>query len=296
MAEVTVPEAAQPERVDVCTVCQFVWFDGGEYESLPALPGKPCSVPTLPQEARERIALVEIDSIREKARGGDWGGDSPDEWWKWLPGLFGFPVEYETGSLRQKPWLTWIFSIVIAVVSVAAFFNLETVVGRFGLVPARAARYGGLTLLTSFFLHGGVMHLLGNLYFFLVFGDNVEEWLGRTRFFLLLAFASIAGDVAHVLGDSRSMMPCIGASGGISGIMTFYALTFPRARVGFLVRWYFWVRWLRMPAYAMLLIWAGIQFLGALAQVAGYSNVSSLAHLGGAGVGFLFWLATRRRG
>jgi membrane associated rhomboid family serine protease len=85
------------------------------------------------------------------------------------------------------------------------------------------------------------------------------------------------------------------ASGGISGIIVFYALTFPRARLSFLLR-YFYVRffWVRLPAWIALVLWIALQTWGAYAQVKGFSNVSALTHLGGAGAGFLAWLAWHR--
>jgi membrane associated rhomboid family serine protease len=204
------------------------------------------------------------------------------------------PIEQDVDRVVKQPWVTWSLAALITVVSVAAFFDLKNVVFDFGLIPAKAARYGGLTFITSFFLHGGIFHLLGNLYFLMVFGDNVEEWLGRRRYVLLLICASLAGDMLHVLYESGSEIPCIGASGGISGVIVFYALRFPRARLGFLIRIYLWFKWIRMPAYAMLVIWFAMQLFGAWTQIAGISNVSSLAHIGGAAVGFIFWLVMRK--
>jgi len=126
----------------------------------------------------------------------------------------------------------------------------------------RFERHGGLTFLTSFLLHSGVFHLLGNVYFLLVFGNNVEDWLGKWRFLLLLLCATLIGDVVHVFGNADSTTPCIGASGGISGVVAFYALKFPRVRLGFLMRLYLWFRWISVPAYAMFFIWMPMQFLG----------------------------------
>lgn len=295
MAEIPASLEHQTERLDVCTACQFIWFDHGEYESLPVITRQPDFEEQLPQEAREKLAIIQLEKIREDARGKDWGEDSPDEWWKWIPGLLGMPVEYETADVIRIPWLTWSLAFATFVVSVSAFFNLEKIVEIFGLIPSRCWRYGGLTFITSFFLHGGSLHLVSNLYFFVLFGDNVEDWLGKWRFILLLVLSTIAGGLAHIIGDPYSTIPCIGASGGISGIITFYALRFPRARIGFLARAYVYVRWIHMPAYAMLLVWVVIQLLGVETQMSGFSNISSLAHLGGAGAGFIFWLVTRKK-
>jgi membrane associated rhomboid family serine protease len=179
-------------------------------------------------------------------------------------------------------------------VSVWAFFNLDSAVENFGMVPAHAFRYGGATFITSFFLHGGWMHLLGNLYFFLLFGGEVEDFLGRRRFLLLVFLATVVGHLFHICGDPRSDLPCIGASGGISGVLVFYACQFPRARLGF----FFWflrgLGWVRVPAWAVFGLWLLLQLRGALYQMHGFSSVSSLAHIGGVTTGFLLWLAWRK--
>ena len=282
------------ERLEVCTVCQFVWFDFSEYEALPGIPKKPAMENMLPPEAREKLALLEIDAIREKAMDSDWGENSPDAWWQWIPSLLGMPVECDAATTRSLPWATWGLAALITAVSVISFFDLQSAIKSLGLVPAYLWRYGGLTFLTSSFLHGGVFHLLGNMYFFLVFGDNVEDWLGKWRFILLFVCSVLAGNIAHILGNPDSIIPCIGASGGISGIMAYYALKFPKAKIGFMMRAYFMVRWIRMSACWMFLIWMVMQFFGIWAQLSGFSNVSALAHLGGAATGFVFWFLTRR--
>jgi membrane associated rhomboid family serine protease len=270
-----------------------VWFDGQEYSALPQIQRQLSWSETLPQEAREKLALLEIEAIRNRAEH-DAGSDAaPDAWWQWIPGVLGMPVEQNAGGMRALPWITWGVAVLITVVSAVAFFDLSTAIERFGLIPAAFGRYGGLTLLSSFLLHGGWMHLVGNVYFLLIFGDNVEDWLGRWRFLLLLVCATVMGGVAHILGDPNATTPCIGASGGISGVLTFYALRFPRVRLRLLLRLYFWFRWISLPAYVMLLVWVGMQGIGVWVQLSGFGHVSSLAHLGGAGVGMLFWLITK---
>ncbi len=292
MNEVSIPGKEKEEYIDVCTNCHFLWFDAGEYESLPEIEQKPTWQETLPQAARERAALLELDNIRIKAEKKDWGDDNkvPDEFWKVIPAFFGMPVEYSTNQLLRIPWLTWLIAIIVTAISVMAFGDFRNIIDTFGLIPAQADRYLGLTLLTSFFLHGGIFHLVSNMYFFLMFGDNVEDFLGKWRFFFLLLIATLAGDIAHIMGDPSSVTPCIGASGGISGVIAFYALTFPHAKLGLLIRLYIIpIKWIKTPSWALFLIWIILQFVGVWQQLAGFSNVSSLAHLGGAGVGVIFW-------
>jgi membrane associated rhomboid family serine protease len=296
MTEVCAESSDEKANLDVCTLCQFVWFDPGEYEGLPDIPEEPDFEERLPQEVRERIALRKVDEIRQQARGKEWGtGTSANiEWWQWVAGVLGMPIEYEARQCRRLPLATWITAALVSITSIVAFHDLQSTVDTLGFVPADVGRYGGLTLLTSFFIHGGLFHLLGNMYFFMVFGDNVEDYLGRLRFVMLLFSATVAGGLLHMAGDPASTVPCIGASGAISGVIAFYALRFPRARLGLLFRFYLYFRWIRMPAYGMFILWLALQCIGIWSQLGGFSNVSSLAHIGGAGAGFTFWLFTRK--
>jgi membrane associated rhomboid family serine protease/Zn-finger nucleic acid-binding protein len=281
------PDGPGP-RLDVCRRCSLVWFDSREYEDLPAVPKT--EEEQMPAKAREILAMAEIERIAAQPHGDDFGREVPDEPWKLIPAFFGFPVEQDANPLQRLPWATWLLSALVCAVSFWSFTNEKWFVQQFGLHPSEPWRYGGITFLTSFLLHGGWVHLLGNVYFLLIFGDNVEDCLGRWRFLLLLLVATVAGDLAHLATDARDL-PLIGASGGISGVIVFYALKFPRARLGFLVRF----RWFHMPAYFALILWGLLQFVDTVEQLAGMSNVSALAHLGGAAIGFAAWLIWKNK-
>jgi membrane associated rhomboid family serine protease len=301
MREVPVTIARRELRLDLCRPCQFVWFDPREFEVIPPAPPKPAA-PDLPLEAREKMALAEIKLREERDKVpdllgkefGDDGGEVPEEPWKWIPGVLGFPVEEELSPLRSWPWVTWGLAALLVLVFAVTAQNLPDAVQQFGLIPKQVFHGGQGTLLTSFFIHGGFLHLLANVYFLLVFGDNVEDYLGRWRYAALLVAATVFGNLLHILADPRVDIPAIGASGGISGIIVFYALQFPHARLGILIR-YFYFRWLFLPAWVALVAWFALQLLGAWLQLAGESSVSSLAHLGGAATGLVAWIAWRHR-
>lgn len=282
-----------PLELDACKTCGAVWFDPQEFEAVPE--GASESANELLMRGSEALGTYKLDQLNQKIRREDMqSGDPPDDLWKTIPALFGFPVESDADSLSNWPLATWSVALLIILVSVWAFFDLKPIIQKFGLIPAEFLRYGGFTLLSSFFLHVGVMHLIGNLYFFLIFGDNVEDFLGKWRFLLLLLLAALAGDCLHVLADARYTIPCVGASGGISGVIVFYALKFPHARLGFMFR-SLRFRWVHIPAWGALVLWMLLQILGTIEQLAGISNVSALAHLGGALTGFVFWLAWRKQ-
>ncbi len=260
---------------------------------LPRRPQTPA--PELPQKAREMLAIAEVERLAKEAEDSDFDSAPPDESWKQIAAFLGVPVEFDTVPHTRRPWATWLLGTVIIAASLFAFTRLHEIVTEFGLIPAEAMRLHGLTFVTSFFLHAGIIHLVGNMYFLFVFGDDVENFLRPLRYLLLIALAAFVGDLAHIALDPRSQTPCIGASGGIAGAITFYALNFPRVRLGFLMRWGFvWFRWIRLPAWSVFVLWIFFQLIGALEQKAGISSVSSAAHLGGAAVGIIAWLLWRK--
>jgi membrane associated rhomboid family serine protease/Zn-finger nucleic acid-binding protein len=291
--EVATDGITQPLMVDVCKRCHFVWLDVGESGELPLLPPKPKNEPELSQEARELLALHKVEQLAREARQQD--GSPPAEWWQVIATLCGLPIEEDAAPARRLPWITWSVGFLMVLATALAFQNLTAVIQEWGMIPANPLRHNGLTFLTSFFLHGGVLHLLGNLYFLIIFGDNVEDFLGKTKYALLLFGATLLGDVCHVLLDPQSQIPTIGASGGISGIIAFYALKFPHVRLTFAFRYWFYVRWFSISAAWAFVLWTLLQFLGIWQQISGFSNVSAAAHLGGAVAGLACFIIWRRR-
>ena len=290
MAEVPIIVGEATEHLDVCAGCQFIWFDAGELEGLPRITPKVPAAQPVPREAQTALAALRVESLRKEQDFKTIFDSGPDHWLEVIPAIFGIPIEYNYTPLKHRPIATWSLAAAILMVSVAAFADLESAVARWGLIPAEFTRYFGLTLISSFFLHAGVFHLIVNLYFLVVFGDNTEDVLGKCRYLLLIALAALAGDVAHILSDPGGMTPAIGASGGISGILAYYCLRFPRASVGVLC----WFRWSRLPVGIMLALWVLVQILEAFRQSAGLSHVAAFSHLTGACVGAIFWAMDRQ--
>lgn len=274
-----------PLELDYCRLCNQVWFDPTEYQSIPHAP-PPDTSRELSPRSREALAIYRLESQKESAAPID--GQAPDSLWHCIPAVLGLPAEFNDTPVARRPWATWALSAAMAVLLVLllATDRLETAISEFGFIPDQWYREGCLTLLTSFLLHAGVWHAVGNLYFFMVFGDNVEDHLGVGRFLLLLLASHLAGLLVHAVGDPRGGIPLIGASGGIAGVLAYYAVTFPRAKVGF-VFWYWFFRWVRISAPLALALFVGVQLLGAWQQRAGLTAVSSLGHLGGLGVGLM---------
>ena len=164
--------------------------------------------------------------------------------------------------------------------------NLEIPVGkdRWGRTVVYPRRISPLlSLLLSLFMHGSWLHLLGNMLFLWIFGNNIEDRLGRIRFVLFYLLCGGGASLAHVLFNPASLVPVIGASGAISGVMGAYLALFPTARVRTLVFIFILVTTVDIPASVFLVIWFVFQLLSAR----GGSGIAWLAHVGGFILGFL---------
>jgi membrane associated rhomboid family serine protease len=199
---------------------------------------------------------------------------------------------------------------VIAVNVVAFIYQLslgpygDTFVGVFGAVPS--ALFGGgsgspvpatLTLLTSMFLHGGIMHIGGNMLYLWIFGNNIEDVMGHGRFIVFYLLCGVAAAYAHAITAPDSLVPMIGASGAISGVLGAYLLLFPHARVLTLIPFGIFTRMDYIPAAWVLGFWIVLQFFnGTLSLGQDGGGVAWFAHVGGFLVGMaLIHLFVRRR-
>lgn len=138
------------------------------------------------------------------------------------------------------------------------------------------------SLFTSMFMHGGWFHIVGNMWFLWVFGDNVEDVMGPVRFIIFYLLCGLAAAGAQIATDITSTLPMVGASGAIGGIMGAYALLFPRARVNTLIFLGFYVTTIGVPALVMLGYWFLLQLLGGLPALgSAEGGVAFWAHIGG---------------
>ena len=153
-----------------------------------------------------------------------------------------------------------------------------------------------LTVVTSMFLHGGWMHLIGNMLYLWIFGNNIEDAMGHWRFVLFYLLCGAAAALAQVLQDPASATPMIGASGAIAGVLGAYLLLYPRARVLVLVFLGFFVTTLRLPALLVLGFWFVLQFFNAVVAGEAGGGVAWWAHIGGfvAGLGLRLLFRARR--
>ena len=148
---------------------------------------------------------------------------------------------------------------------------------------------------TSIFLHGGWLHLLGNMLYLWIYGDNVEDCLGHVRYLVFFLLCGAAAVALQALSEPQSAYPIIGASGAISGVLGAYLLFFPRAKVLTLVLLPFFFTTLRLPAMLLLLLWFAVQLVSDLAVHDGGAGVAFRAHIGGFLVGMMLVPLLKRR-
>ncbi len=181
---------------------------------------------------------------------------------------------------------------------------LQQAVTTWGVVPARVASDPGpltwLTFVTSMFMHGGFMHILGNMLYLWIFGNNIEDVLGRFWFIIFYLLCGFAASAAQVAVSWGSPVPGIGASGAIAGVLAAYLLFFPTARVDTLIFLGLFARIAALPAVLVLGLWFVLQlFNGALSfGISQSGGVAWFAHIGGFVAGLILclpWIARARR-
>jgi membrane associated rhomboid family serine protease len=173
----------------------------------------------------------------------------------------------------------------------------EEIVQKYGMIPRDIMNGERLyTLFTSMFLHGGITHIAGNMVYLSIFGDNIEDALGRARYLFFYFLCGIAASLTHMLTTADLSVPTIGASGAISGILGAYLILYPRARILTLV-FYYWIHLIRIPAIFFLGFWFILQFISGWLTLAFEitSGVAYWAHIGGFAVGMALAPLLRRR-
>ncbi len=219
-----------------------------------------------------------------------------------------FPVQ-DTIPRRKTPFVTWALIVLNSIVFLYEISlspqQLELFIRTFGVVPLRFT--SGLwlehpeillTLITNMFLHGGWAHIIGNMWYLWIFGDNVEDRFGAGRYLLFYIATGIAASVLHIVFNPTSAIPAVGASGAISGVLGAYFVLFPHSRIIAVVPVFFWPFFFELPAYFYLGIWFIGQFFSGtfsllLPDTGG--GVAWWAHIGGFVAGVVIARMAKKR-
>jgi len=218
------------------------------------------------------------------------------------------PIKDDTPTIR-KPYLTIALIVVNSLIFLYAIvlgsrgFHLFTI--RFGYIPFEfvsgieltpqlsASTY--LTPFTSMFMHGGWLHLIGNMLFLWIYGNNIEDYFGPVKFLLFYILSGLAAIALYTLFGPSSQVPLVGASGAIAGVMGAYIVLHPRARITLLIVFFF-IQFVVLPAKVVLGIWFAYQLLMSMIGSATGGGVAWMAHVGGFAFGWaLLKLLTRGR-
>ncbi len=203
-----------------------------------------------------------------------------------------FPLK-DDNSTETKPIIT--ISLIIACIFIF-FYQLSLIeaknfefIYRYGMKPKDLFIFANIpayfTLFSSMFLHGGVMHLIGNMLFLWIYGNNIEDAMGHTRFLFFYVICGLMAAILQALVTPYSDIPMIGASGAVSGVLGAYLLLYPRARVSTLVVILFFITVIRIPAGILILFWFTTQIVNATLVDPNSPGVAWFAHIGGFAMG-----------
>ncbi len=194
-----------------------------------------------------------------------------------------FPIGDDNSSNKTPAFVTYGLIALNLIFFFVEMSGGEPFIERWSVVPRRLIANPGedfITVFTSMFMHGGWMHLLGNMLYLWIFGDNVENRFGHIKFLIFYLLCGIAATVAQVAVSANSTVPNLGASGAISGVLGAYILMFPKGQVKVLMG-----RGIAtLPAFVVLGLWIVLQFfngLGSITQSAETGGVAYMAHIGG---------------
>lgn len=204
-----------------------------------------------------------------------------------------FPIRDHNPS-SKTPAVTWTLIVLNVAIhlwqvgTVASEAQLYVLYDAYAMIPAEISTGQDLlTLVTSTFLHGGFLHLLGNMLFLHIFGDNLEEALGHLGFLLFYLLGGVGAGLIQWASAPLSPIPTIGASGAIAAVMGGYLLLFPKARVDILIFIIFIIRIVPIPAWMMLALWFVLQVFGGFGADPLTGGVAYWAHAGGFAIGFV---------
>jgi membrane associated rhomboid family serine protease len=214
----------------------------------------------------------------------------------------------DTQPRRRVPIINYVLitlNVVVFLGQLGQGPTLDAFIYRWGAIPTRLATWPQdptvlLTLVTSTFLHGGWLHLIGNMLYLGIFGDNVEDRLGHGRYLIFYLAGGILAGLAQVWFVPDSSLPAIGASGAVAAVLGAYMIIYPRSKVTVLVFIFFFIRIVTVPAVLVLGFWFVTQFFNGLFSLAAVNaayagGIAWWAHIGGFVVGMATGILFRRR-
>lgn len=268
--------------LDKCTSCQGIWADAGESVAVAR------HLKADPKETAIAKDLVKRNRSQQDLR--EFLGDGSWAWYALFMPFIILPLADDTPR-RRFPVVTVGIIVFCLLCFLGQFYlvdNEEKFLRHYGFVPANFLSIG---LISSKFLHGGWMHLIGNMFFLWLFGDNIEDRFSRLGYLGFYLVCGLAASATHGVFNLDSHIPCIGASGAISGMMGAYLACYPQAQLKMLL----FYRIVHVPAYFYLVFWFGLQLFNlTLESFGGSSGIGWYAHIGGFVFGLMFIFFRKR--
>lgn len=305
MAEIKAPTPSGEVTLDLCQSCETIWFDTDELDKLPRKP-PPVPEKPLPEETRNAMLGAELETLRDEFTS---KSHRPFTWPKTIGTIFDFPAEDNESPIIKPPYITWGLITLVIVTFIISLTEKSNFAFEYGLVP-----YMGGWIWTGaprglYSTIFSIIPLIYTLYFFLIFGDNAESKLGKIRFLLLIILSHGAGLLAAYLVYPELKPPIFGCSAVVVGIMAYYAVVFPRARIT--IFWYprghyFWWMgsgnlWHRFRPLSYLFIFAGVSLWDAIMLTGGPQYLENkigimhiMAQFGGLAFGLIWGVLTPR--
>ncbi len=270
-------------KLDLCKYCQTLWFDNNEWKIAQQVHNPTESLKDL-NNLNYKYGKILIEHEQNKDPYKIEQAEFANNKIKFCMALLGLPSELEKDNFLSSPIVTWFLILVIMLVSILGFKYDQWYLANLSYDSGSKSPTSVLRMLSSFFVHANYFHLISNLYFLWVFGDNVEDFLGKTKYLFLLTVSVVASCLLFSKFHPQHSISLIGASGGISGLIGFYIMKFPKRRFIALTRFGFY----SMPVIIFGGIFIFSQFLYALIELTGSSGIAYSAHLGGLVVGIVF--------
>ncbi|MBN2592537.1 MAG: rhomboid family intramembrane serine protease [Sedimentisphaerales bacterium] len=260
--------------LEKCPNCHGIWADGGDvFKIAQYIKQDSTAVKIGADLARQAEKLEHIKEIGQLGRE---LMQSTNIGMYYMPRLI-LPLSDEEECMRF-PVITVSIILLCVLTFLAEVLWIRDAEEFFRIFGFIAGDFFSVGLITSMFLHAGILHLIGNMYFLWLFGDNVEDRLGRIWYTVFYLFSGTAASILHSIFNHNSSIPAIGASGAISGVMGAYMIFYPYAKVRIL----FITRIVGVPAWIFMGIWFLLQLVfGLIHNITDYSNIAWFAHIGG---------------
>lgn len=303
MSEIFLNENKHFLVLDICKDCRLFWFDPHEYDSIPKRNFN---------SRRKRLEQLGVEKAKEKLASSDEGDDdakyshaklisayakhsqiqdAPDNEWRNLITFLGLPMEWEEDRRKKLPWVSWLLVVIVFITSMCSFPSPSMFSENFALAPAKLSLEKSYTLLTHIFIHSNIVHLLSNLYFLKVFGDNLEDIFGEITYIFFIAITAITSGLFYVVLNQGSEIPAVGISGSVAAIMAFYALELSERKLALgYFNVFYGFQYLKIPVLFAYLIWLFFQSISYAYGDPDILRIAYEAHIGGMFMGFILWL------